>query len=184
VDAEFADEPRHRYRLQVIASDITAHRLLVLPRDAKRFFAIEPDDLDVAEAIRMSMSIPIFFKPWRWRSEAADDRRSVGDRLDGETSDTGIVEYVKDLVATMLEAHDRMYLENESFVRTIGIPTLGVRTTEFDLSRERATALHESGRRAAADFLDRWDFETYKATFRAQEPPTRRELLGDLQGEN
>jgi hypothetical protein len=78
----------------------------VLPRDAKRFFAIEPDDLDVAEA------------------------------------------------------------------------------TEFDLSRERATALHESGRRAAADFLDRWDFETYKATFRAQEAPTRRELLGDLQGEN
>jgi NTE family protein len=65
VDAEFADEPRHRYRLQVIASDITAHRLLVLPRDAKRFFAIEPDDLDVAEAIRMSMSIPIYFKPWR-----------------------------------------------------------------------------------------------------------------------
>jgi hypothetical protein len=90
VDAEFADEPRHRYRLQVIASDITAHRLLVLPRDAKRFFAIEPDDLDVAEA------------------------------------------------------------------------------TEFHLSRERATALHESGRRAAADFLDRWDFETYKATFRAR----------------
>jgi NTE family protein len=224
VDPEFADEPRYRHRLQVIASDITAHRLLVLPRDAKRFGA-DPDDLDVAEAIRMSMSIPIFFKPWRWRSDAADDRsehlivdggvlsnfpvwlfdsegeppwptfglmlvepeprRSVGDRLDpGETSDTGIVEYVKDLVATMLEAHDRMYLESESFVRTIGIPTLGVRTTEFDLSRQRATALHESGRKAAVDFLDRWDFEAYKATFRAQEPPTRRELLGELQGEN
>jgi hypothetical protein len=33
---EFGDDPRYRYRLQVIASDTTSHRLLVLPRDAER----------------------------------------------------------------------------------------------------------------------------------------------------
>lgn len=46
--------------------------------------------------------------------------------------------------------HTPMYLQNDTFVRTIPIPTLGVRTTEFDLSAERADALFESGRKAAS----------------------------------
>ena len=37
----------------------------------------------------------------------------------------------------MMEAHDRFYLEETDFHRTIAIDPLGVRTTEFDLSRER-----------------------------------------------
>ena len=41
-----------------------ARQLLVLPRDAGEL-GIEPDELDVAYAVRMSMSIPIFFEPVR-----------------------------------------------------------------------------------------------------------------------
>jgi predicted acylesterase/phospholipase RssA len=59
---EYGDDPRYRYRLQVIASDTTSHRLLVLPRDADQL-GIDPDELSVARAVRMSMSIPIFFEP-------------------------------------------------------------------------------------------------------------------------
>lgn len=54
----------------------------------------------------------------------------------------------------MMEAHDRLYLEEHDFARTIAIDTLGVRTTEFDLSAEKAAALHESGRLAARRFLE------------------------------
>jgi NTE family protein len=61
---EFADQPRYKYKVQVIASDITEKRMLVLPRDAG-LLGIEPDDLGVAEAVRMSMSFPIFFEPYR-----------------------------------------------------------------------------------------------------------------------
>ena len=43
VQEEFADDPRYRSRLQVIASDVTTHELLVLPRDATKL-GIEPDD--------------------------------------------------------------------------------------------------------------------------------------------
>jgi len=50
---------RYRYKLQVIASDISKGRLLVLPRDIAEY-GINPDDLDVATAVRMSMSIPYF----------------------------------------------------------------------------------------------------------------------------
>ncbi len=57
-------QSRYHYKLHVIASDVTGHRLLILPGDA-RFFGINPDNLDVALAVRMSMSmsIPLFFKP-------------------------------------------------------------------------------------------------------------------------
>ena len=63
---ETSDDLRYRYRLQVIASDVTERRLLVLPRDAEAL-GVEPDDLEVAYAVRMSMSIPIFFEPVRHR---------------------------------------------------------------------------------------------------------------------
>ena len=222
IDERFADDPRYRYRLQVIASDITARRLLILPRDAARF-GIDPDDLEVAEAVRMSMSIPVFFEPWRWvpkpelgggqaegehlivdggvlsnfpvwlfdsHGEPAwptfglmlvepEPRRSVADRLESAAngSHPDIFDFIKALMQTMLEAHDRMYLENDSYVRTIGVPTLGVRTTEFDLSRARAEQLYQSGREAAEKFLQTWDFDAYKAGFREQEAPSRRELV-------
>jgi NTE family protein len=217
VDPEYADEPDYRYRLQVIATDITAHDLLRLPRDAARF-GVEPDDLPVADAVRMSMSIPIFFEPWRWRSADDGEEHLIVDGgvlsnfpvwifdSEGEppwptfglmlvepdpkadpgadqpaTADTDFVTYLKDLTSTMLEAHDRMYLQNDTFVRTIPIPTLGVRTTEFDLSPERADELFESGHGAALEFLADWDFEAYKRTFRSGAQPTRTEAISDLQ---
>jgi NTE family protein len=59
-----ADDPRYRYRLRVIASDITARRMLVLPQDIE-YFGLDPDKLRIAEALRMSMSLPIFFEPYK-----------------------------------------------------------------------------------------------------------------------
>ena len=214
VHPEFASERRYRYRAQMIASDITARRLLVLPGDAVQF-GVEPDRLSVAEAVRMSMSIPIFFEPWRWKSERdgrthlivdggvlsnfpvwlfdspgepkwptfglmlvePDPRKSVAERIPDEGEGVDTIDFIKSLVHTMLEAHDRMYLESATFVRTIAIDTLGVHTTEFDLSRERADELYESGRRAAEVFLSGWDFEAYKASFREGAAPGRREAL-------
>jgi NTE family protein len=64
---EYANDPRYRYKVRVIASDITGRSLLALPQDAVKL-GIEPDDLNVALAVRMSMSIPIFFEPVRFRN--------------------------------------------------------------------------------------------------------------------
>lgn len=57
-------EARRRYRLQVVAADITAHSLLVLPQDVARF-GYDPDRMSIALALRMSASVPILFKPVR-----------------------------------------------------------------------------------------------------------------------
>ena len=54
--------PEDRYRLRVIASDVTHRRMLVLPDDAAHL-GVNPDELEIARAVRMSMSLPIFFEP-------------------------------------------------------------------------------------------------------------------------
>jgi len=220
VHDEFADDPRYRSRLQVVASDVTTHELLVLPRDATKL-GIEPDELDVALAVRMSMSIPVFFEPVRILNEKTGQMHVIVDGgmlsnfpvwlfdcPNGEVPEwptfglllvepkpetplgarlpaprmTGkgpgaVIDYVKALAQTMMEAHDRLYVEQANYARTIPIPTLGVGTTEFDLSRERALALYDSGRWAAEKFLDNWDFDAYIAEFRTGKEHSRREAL-------
>lgn len=55
-------EEKYKYGLQVIATDITDKRALVLPRDLKEF-GFDPDQFSIAKAVRMSMSLPLFFEP-------------------------------------------------------------------------------------------------------------------------
>jgi NTE family protein len=65
-----------------------------------------------------------------------------------------IVGYTRRLIGTMMEAHDRLYLDESDFHRTIAIDPLGVGTPQFDLPRERVVALYASGRTAAEQFLE------------------------------
>jgi NTE family protein len=219
VHPEYADDPLYRWRLQVIASDVTSHDLLVLPRDAHKL-GVKPDDLDVALAVRMSMSIPVFFEPVRfdnpetgethvivdggmlsnfpvWLFDCEDGEPEwptfglllvepkpsvpIGARIPKEKTQArgprAVLDYVKSLAQTMMEAHDRMYVEQSSFARTIPIPTLGVGTTEFDITPNRALALYESGRQAAEKFLETWDFEAYIDEFRTGKEHSRRESV-------
>ena len=97
-------------------------------------------------------------------------------RLD-KAKDPGLIDFLKEMAQTVIEAHDRLYVEQANFARTIPIPTLGVRTTQFNLSRERALELYESGRAAAKDFLTRWDMDEYVERYRSGDVPSRRDTL-------
>ena len=66
------------HRLQVIASDVSSRQLLILPRDAN-VLGVEPDDLDVALAVRMSMSIPFFFEPVRVENKETNHEHLIVD---------------------------------------------------------------------------------------------------------
>jgi NTE family protein len=72
-----------------------------------------------------------------------------------------VIDYVKALVTTMMESHDKRHVEDADFLRTIAIPTVGVRSTEFELGAEKRTRLYESGRAAAREFLRTWKPEDY-----------------------
>jgi NTE family protein len=59
-----ADTPaEHRYRLVVIASDISCGRLAKLPWDYEEHFGLAADAIPIVDAVRASMSIPLFFEP-------------------------------------------------------------------------------------------------------------------------
>ena len=206
------DEPdaRYRFRLHVVVSDVTQRRMLVLPDDAESL-GVAPEDMSVAKAVRMSMSIPFFFEPVEWHNPKTNrvhvitdggmlsnypvwlfdcppgeepewptfgmmlvepnPRESVAERLPAPEKTRrgakGVVEFVSALAHTMMEFHDRMYVEKAEFARTIPIPTLGVGTTEFDLERERALELYDSGHASAEAFLATWDFDAYIEKFRS-----------------
>lgn len=190
-------DPRFRFKLQVIAADISRGRMLVLPQDMAAY-GVKPEELDVARAVRMSASLPFFYRPvaacygppgrrqisyivdggllsnfpvWLFDVEGAPPWPTFGFMLVGPEYGRpqvirGPVSLAAALVSTMLEAHDARHLEEADRVRTIQIPTCGVRTTDFDISPEKRRELFEAGRAAAQRFFSGWNFSRYVQQYR------------------
>lgn len=220
-----SDDVVAQYRLQVIASDVSCQRMLVLPRDAQQHLGTDPDELEIAKAVRMSMSIPIFFDPviypgghgqadehlivdggilsnfpvWLFDSPPGQVPRwptfglllvapNQQDPLvgpDPPRTDAGRVSILGFLMAiahTMMEAHDRLYVEEANYARTIPINTLGVQTTQFSIddNPDLKRRLFQSGRDAAEEFLKTWDFDAYIRAFRRGGQPTRRQRVAEV----
>jgi NTE family protein len=207
------------YKLQVITSDISSQSMIVLPRDAEQLGLGDPDELEIAFAVRMSMSIPVFFEPVHhtdgqgrgrtmvdggllsnfpiWLFDCPGDQRPTfptfglllvapkqsAPLLQNPPADaqfapvTSPIDFAKAIAETMMEAHDRFYIEQANFARTVPIPTLGVKTTEFDIEPARAQQLFDSGVGAAKQFLDGWNFDAYVERFRTGTPPSRRSTV-------
>lgn len=111
------------------------------------------------------------FPVWLFDVEGKPPWPTIGfmlwdERRDGPHKIRGPVSYTGAIVATMLEAHDSLYLEAADDVRTIRIPTQGVRTADFDLSDGQKRRLYEGGVVAAERFFDEWDFERYVRAYR------------------
>ena len=69
---------RHRYKLVVMATDVTNGRLLRLPWDYS-LFDLEPDEQLVADAVRMSLSIPFYFEPCTLRNPTSTEAATIVD---------------------------------------------------------------------------------------------------------
>jgi NTE family protein len=76
-DAALSDL-HHRYGLVVMATDVTHGRLLRLPWDYQRF-DLEPDEQLVADAVRMSLSIPFYFEPCELRNPGTKKAATIVD---------------------------------------------------------------------------------------------------------
>ncbi|WP_342406398.1 patatin-like phospholipase family protein [Brevibacillus sp. FSL K6-2834] len=194
----FGDLPKDK--LRIIASDITGGKMLILPEDLSHF-DIVPERFSIARAVRMSSSIPFFFQPtrltkdgevhlivdgallsnypvWLFDVPGVPLWPTIGFRLHDSKVDReayrirGLFSFSKQLIATMLDAHDRLYVDRAQALRTVFINTLGVRTTQFQLSNELRNRLYESGLQSATRFLEQWSFEQYVEVFQKGTPPT------------
>lgn len=74
---------------------------------------------------------------------------------------SGPVSMFQALFSTMMDAHDDRYIEESSRFRAIKIPTVGVRVTQFNISKEKSEELFQSGVQAAAKYFDRWSISAY-----------------------
>lgn len=197
-----------RYRLLVIASDITNGRMLRLPQDCL-LYGQDPDELDIALAVRMSASIPFFFAPIV-RSDSTGQLYRVVDggllsnfpigifdvpgppayptlgfRLvdspapPGRSPESCVREtplrFSRELLNTMLAAHDRLYLDDHAYVRTIAIPVYGISGTRFNLRTDQVELLYRSGEVAAEQFFTHWNFSAYRAIYRSSRLHTGRQ---------
>jgi len=195
---DFENDSKCRYKLVVIATDVSQRKLLRLPYDIKDY-NIDPDDLDVASAVRMSANLPFFFEPytlayfdtkklkrysyiidggvlsnfpvWIFDREKAPPWPTLGFKIIEPDSINPIritnpFDLFKATLTTMLEAHDRLFeIDPKSAVRTIPIPSLGIKTTDFDIISEQKEKLFMSGIQATNSFFTGWDFDTFKAHF-------------------
>ena len=208
----------NRYRLVVMASDVSQHKLVRLPWDYPAFYHLDPDDQSVIDAVRASMSIPFFFEPAtidytvdhdgktaKERSTLVDGGMlsnfpvAVFDRTDGKparwptfgiklsakpddhpktTVVKGPLSLTFGMLATLIGWNDRAHIDDPAIcARTIFVDTFGISAVAFDLSRADQGRLYQSGRNAATEFLDTWDFAAYSTNYPTpaptqEQPPT------------
>lgn len=194
---EFENDPACRYRLVVIASDVSRRKLLRLPYDLKEY-NLDPDHFEVCKAVRMSASLPFFYEPyklyykenntymlsyivdggvlsnfpvWLFDGEETPLWPTFGFKIiepdqSGSSGIRNAFGLFKAILSTMLEAHDKIHLmDPKSSVRTISIPSLGIKTTDFETINQQKEALFNSGVKAATYFFEGWDFESFKMLY-------------------
>ena len=180
-------------KLKVIASDVTRHKLIVLPDDLVDY-NINPMEFEIAKAVRMSLSIPFFFEPVIlnkkgnpsyivdggllsnfpiWIFDVSDRPRwpTFGLNLynnvqNSNSNPHGLISYLMDVVETSLSTSEEIYFKDCDCVRIVNIPTLGISTINFDITKEEMTSLFNSGYNSAKSFLETWDFNSYINNFR------------------
>jgi NTE family protein len=182
-------------KLTIIASDITQRNMLILPFDIKKY-GIDPMELDIALAVRMSIGIPFYFCPikldhrngssyvvdggllsnypiWIFDVKNAPRWPTIGFKLSRKRTSytamgrTDILSYLFDIIGTAVDRNEEIYLEDKDNVRTINIDTLGVKATQFSINKDESKRLFDEGYNSAAKFLRNWRFEEYKRKYRS-----------------
>lgn len=173
-DATFGDvSDRLQVDLRVVATNLAT-------RSAQVFSTAATRDVPVAEAVRMSMSIPLFFAAvtfngethvdggavWNYPIEMFDSPdpspATLGFRLDNLSAPPpppvhigDLAEYGKGLWETIMEAQGGFYARSpEDVRRSVVIDDLGLRATDFDITKDQKCALIDKGKEATRSYLD------------------------------
>ena len=188
----FGDLKQSGRKLYITASDLTDKRLLIFPEDLERFTE-SPEEFSISLAVRMSVSIPIFFEPVRLKDRSGQKHLIVDGGLlsnyplwlfdsgkqtyptfgfqftDGDgprhcpicQARPNLVDYLKAIISTSLDAIDQHSLSAGDCQRTIRIPAMTgtaenrrkISAVDFGISREDSQALFQNGWDAADAFL-------------------------------
>lgn len=149
--------------------------------DIREFSYNESPDVNVAESIRASMSIPLFFSAWQFPNAIPDDHIYVDggtiynypidtfDSLDNtlgfffehkgsyqELKKDHIVKYIEVLFRTILKAQKVDFHKNQQEVNvTVFIDPHDISATDFSLTEDQKTLLYTSGKEATKKYLSK-----------------------------
>lgn len=187
IDEKEKDNPKFRYRLKVYAADIVNERLAAWPCDAT-FYGQRPEYLEVAWAVRSSMSIPGFFRPayhkhsktyfvdggilsnfpiWTFDSAGPPEWPTFGILLEEDKVKKNPIgrwpyNFLFAIFNTMMNAHDKRSLAgNDYLYRTIRVPVGDAGMVEFDMSDAKKEKLYQSGLEATQKFFETWRWSDY-----------------------
>ncbi len=94
-----------------------------------------------------------------------DSAKEIGVFRDGQEPQHHDIEHFLDytiqLIKTVLAVQDSQHLHEDDWHRTVYIDTLGVGSTDFDLSDSRKKELVTSGRKATEAYLSWWSDESH-----------------------
>ncbi|HEY7946663.1 MAG TPA: patatin-like phospholipase family protein [Acidimicrobiales bacterium] len=182
-----------RYRLVVMASDVTSGQLARLPWDCRAHYDMDPDALPIVDAVRASMSIPFFYKPYVLPGTKAtfvdggmlaNFPVEIFDRPDGESRwptfgvklsarpkpgatmqpTSNTLQLAIACLETLVDEHDAYHLDDDRTTqRTIFVDTTGVSATNFDIDKQTQQTLFANGQAAAKLFLGSWPPATWTA---------------------
>lgn len=167
-------DPRDGPRLNIMASDVTHSCEILMPRDLvlDRYGNLRAPSFPVAAAVRMSISVPFFFTPYKLHKSMIVDGAFASnlpletfDKIDSRdvrwptfgmslvsnpspSLDTGdLFHFGLAVFDTMRYGQSRMsFIEYPTRVcRLVEIPTGDVRTLDFGINREQKESLFLSG---------------------------------------
>lgn len=156
--------------LTVVAADVVRQKILIFNRRRS-------PDLPVADAVRMSMSIPLFFCPvpygnslvvdggmlsnfpaWVFEEETREAPLPVlGFRLQPDDvpqrNNLSPREYIQALITTVVRSGHELQNTHVPNLHLIDLPTLGISTTHFDITDTEKDNLYHSGYMQARAYL-------------------------------
>lgn len=177
------------YKLKIVASDITNKKLLILPDDLHNY-GIDPMEFSIAKAVRMSSSIPFYFKPVQLNTPSGtcyivdggitcnfpltifdvtsnQSCPTIGFRFELDSLNkrkpkkNDTLSFLFAVAETMSAKTTPEYLSQENIARSIIIPTCGIQVTDFNLNKEKGLQLYKTGYKQAKAFLSTWNLDEY-----------------------
>lgn len=175
-------------RLKLIAADITKRDIIILPDDLIKY-DVDPMEFKISTAVRMSCSIPLYFRPykmeysggfnyivdggilsnfpiWIFDTGKIPNWPTLGFKIVDPPSHTAlgkgdIISYVLDIIDTVVDEDETRSIKDIDLIRTTMIPSAGIKSTDFNITKEESLRLFNAGYSSALEFYRKWNFTEY-----------------------